>query len=73
MEAPDRHGWIHSMCFDCWLARNAEKVPRRNGALQLTESFRGIERCCYCGRQGTAGIVVRARASTLEHCPDNRA
>jgi hypothetical protein len=45
--------WNHSMCEDCWNARNPDRrVPVR-------ARYPQEELCCYCGRKHSSGIYYR--------------
>lgn len=44
--------WNHSMCADCWNARN----PNRK-AVKVIDAKQ--ERCCFCAQIHSSGIYIR--------------
>jgi hypothetical protein len=54
------------MCQACWVNRRGLRVPVR-----VKDS--PVANCCFCGRDTTGGIYVRARPASDEvpWCADN--
>ncbi len=44
--------WTHSICWDCWRAKEGQRQPVRN-------TSRHWEMCCFCGATHDSGIYVR--------------
>jgi hypothetical protein len=45
--------WTHSICVECWIARNPGRKPVR----VITEEK--PQPCCFCGDSHVSGIYVR--------------
>jgi hypothetical protein len=54
--------WTHGICGDCWNERNLGVEPVR-----IKPEFAVQERCCYCGKETTSGIYIRADPRTLPY------
>lgn len=52
--------WIHSICVECWNARNSGHEPVRLKAI-----YRTADSCCFCGHQHKSGIFIRQAPDKL--------
>lgn len=54
-------GWNHSLCDDCWYARNPDRQ-----AVRLVNPDMLV--CCACGTLTDSGIFVRAAPASYDYC-----
>lgn len=51
--------WNHSICDDCWYAKNPDRDP-----VAIIDAE--VETCCFCGEEHVSGINIRQDPKTLD-------